>query len=162
MSQTGGNLESLLQEGTDKLVWSMPKLPILFRFDWEQIQFSGRLNKLDDGHRLLLLGDLGPLPFTAEQPQYRERLLQLLAWDAKGERIKFVLEPTRHRIYLMIDDLLDQKITGQYLVSSTITSLLHARPFIELAREVGWQHPTDETPKDFNVSPADMEKPKSS
>lgn len=159
--ETSRNLQALLQEGSDKLVWSMPKLPILFRFNWEQIQFSGRLNKVDNGHRLLLLGDLGPLPFTAERPNFRERLLNLLAWEAKGERVKFVLEPVRHRIYLMIDDILGEEFSGPDLVSSTIRSLLHAKPFIELAKEVGWQHPTDVTPKDFNVTPADMEKPTS-
>ncbi|MBL4906325.1 MAG: hypothetical protein JKX94_02660, partial [Sneathiella sp.] len=104
--QSGRNLEMLLKEGKDKLVWSMPSPPILFRFNWEKIQFSARFSRLDEGHRLLLLGDFGPLPYTAERPKFRERLLQLLAWEAEGEQVKFVLEPTRHRIYLMIEDKL--------------------------------------------------------
>lgn len=152
-SHAATDFEALLKEGNEKLIWAAPKSPLSFRFRWEKVVFSARLTIIEDKHRLVFLGNLGPLPYSAESPDYRERLLMLLAWKAEEERVKFVLDPSRHQMYLMIDDILEGDLTGTNLISSAITSLLHARPFLELAREIGWQHPTDTTPRDLNVIP---------
>ncbi|MEH6401975.1 MAG: hypothetical protein V7750_01290 [Sneathiella sp.] len=152
-SQTVTDFEALLKEGQEKLSWATPKSPLAFRFNWEKVEFSAKLSKVEDKHRLVFLGNLGPLPYSAESPDYRERLLMLLAWKPDEERVKFVMDPIRHQIYLMIDDILEGDLTGTHLISSAITSLLHARPFLELAREIGWQHPADTTPRDLNVVP---------
>ncbi|MEP5700429.1 MAG: hypothetical protein ABJN43_17525, partial [Sneathiella sp.] len=145
--------DTLISEGSDKLDWASPKAPMSFRFTWEEMVFSAKLVELGTSHRLRMLGDLGSLPFSAEKPKYRERLLNLLAWETEDKRIRFVLEPVRHRIYLMIDDHIDTELTGLTLITSAVESLLHARAYIELAREVGWQHPQDKTPRNFNVIP---------
>jgi len=152
-SHTTTDFEALIKEGNEKLVWAAPKSPLSFRFNWEKVEFSAKLSKVDDKHRLVFLGDLGPLPYSAESPDYRQRLLMLLAWKPDEERVRFVMDPIRHQIYLMIDDILEGNLTGTHLISSAITSLLLARPFLELAREIGWQHPTDTTPRDLNVIP---------
>ncbi len=145
--------DTLISEGSDKLNWASPKAPLSFRFTWEKMVFSAKLVEINASHRLRMLGDLGPLPFSAEKPKYRERLLNLLAWETEDKKIRFVLEPVRHRIYLMIDDHIDTDLTGLSLITSAVESLLHARAYIELAREVGWQHPQDTTPRNFNVIP---------
>lgn len=143
--KNSGSIEELIQEGDEKLVWLTPKAPLSFRFIWEKVLFTGKLTKIGDDHRLILLGDLGPLPFSAESPSFRERLLSLIAWHPE-ERMKFVLEPNQQRVYLMIDDILKQELSGNLLIASVVASLFHARPFIELAKEVGWQHP-DQPPR---------------
>ncbi|GEM_PF-1837906 len=154
-AQNSSRFDTLISEGSEKLDWAIPKAPLSFRFTWEKLVFSAKLDKVDDHHRLRILGDLGPLPFSAEKPKFRERLLNLLAWDTEDERVRFVLEPNRHEMFLMIDDRLDGELTGLKLITSAVMSLLHARPYIELAKEVGWQHPSDSIPKDFNVVPLD-------
>lgn len=138
-----GSFHSLIAESGEKLGWATPKAPLSFRFRWEKVQFSGKLSKIDEQHRLLLLGDMGPLPFSAENPDFRERLIKLVSWKP-AERIKFVLEPEHQRIYMMIDDILNGEISGTGLLASAVKSLFHARPFIELAKEIGWEHPADE------------------
>lgn len=141
-TEQGGNFHNLIEEGSEKLVWLTPKAPLSFRFQWEKVQFTGKLSKSGDDHRLLLLGDMGPLPFSAEDPGFRDRLLKLLSWKPK-ERIKFVLEPERQRIYMMIDDIIKKELTSKCLIASAVASLFHAHPFIELAKEIGWQHPSE-------------------
>jgi hypothetical protein len=146
------SFDRLISEGHEKLVWATPKAPLTFRFTWEKLVFSGRLSKLStDQHRLILLGDMGPMPFSAEDPAFRDRLLNLVAWRVSGERIRFAFEPVRHRIYLVIDDVLEGDLTGTRLISSSIQSLFHARAYIQLAREVGWRHPGDTTPHNLNI-----------
>ncbi len=145
-----GSFHNLITEGSEKLVWATPKAPLSFRFRWEKVQFTGKLNKVGEQHRLLLLGDMGPLPFSAENPGFRERLMKLVSWKP-AERIKFVLEPERQRIYMMIDDVLNGDISGSRLVASAVKSLFHARPFIQLAKEIGWEHPADEPKLTPNV-----------
>ncbi len=154
-AQNSSRFDTLISEGSEKLDWAIPKAPLSFRFTWEKLVFSAKLDKVDDHHRLRILGDLGALPFSAEKPKFRERLLNLLAWDTEDDRVRFVLEPNRHEMFLMIDDRLNGDLTGLKLITSAVTSLLHARPYIELAKEVGWQHPSDSVPKDFNVVPLD-------
>ncbi|MBL4740045.1 MAG: hypothetical protein JKY12_03575 [Sneathiella sp.] len=152
-THTPTDFDALIKEGIEKLVWATPKPPLSFRFSWEKVSFSAKLTKVGDKHRLVFLGNLGPLPYSAEDPDYRERLLMLLAWKPDEERIRFVMDPIRHQIYLMIDDILEGDLTGTHVISSAITSLLLARPYLELAREIGWQHPTDTTPRNLNVIP---------
>lgn len=142
-TEQSGSFHNLIEEGSEKLVWLTPKAPLSFRFSWEKVQFTGKLSQIGDEHRLLLLGDMGPLPFSAQDPGFRDRLLKLVSWRPK-ERIKFVLEPERQRIYMMIDDIIKKELTSQCLIASAVASLFHARPFIELAKEIGWQHPSDE------------------
>lgn len=151
--QKNAKFETLISEGSEKLSWAAPKAPMSFRFVWEKMHFSAKLDHLDSKHRLRLLGSLGPLPFSAEKPGYRERLLRLLAWNCDNDRVRFVLDPKRHHVYLMVDDHLPDEIIGLDLITSAVTSLLYARPFIELAKEIGWQHPSDTLPKDYNVIP---------
>ncbi|OUR76750.1 hypothetical protein A9Q83_13360 [Alphaproteobacteria bacterium 46_93_T64] len=145
VDQKPAKIEDLILEGSEKLVWLTPTAPLSFSFTWEKVIFTGKLTKVGEDHRLILLGDLGPLPFSAENPHYRERLLKLIAWQPE-ERMKFVLEPHHQRIYLMIDDILPKELTGILLIASVIASLFHVRPFVELAKEVGWQHP-DQPPR---------------
>ena len=100
---------------------------------------------------------MGPLPFSAENPGFRERLIKLVSWKP-AERVKFVLEPERQRIYMMIDDVLNGDISGTNLVASAVKSLFHAHPFIQLAKEIGWEHPADEPRLNPNmISRAEIE-----
>ncbi|WP_025899155.1 hypothetical protein [Sneathiella glossodoripedis] len=151
-TEQSASFNSLLEEGSEKLVWITPKAPLSFRFTWEKVQFTGKLSKTGSEHRLLLLGDMGPLPFSAEDPGFRERLLKLVSWKP-AERIKFVMEPQRQRIYMMIDDIIKRELTGQILIASAVASLFHARPFMELAKEIGWQHPADDPKLSPNIVP---------
>ncbi len=149
-TEQNASFHTLLEEGSEKLVWITPKAPLSFRFHWEKVQFTGKLSKVGEEHRLLLLGDMGPLPFSAEDPGFRERLLKLVSWKP-AERIKFVLEPHHQRIYMMIDDIIKRELSGQILVASAVASLFHARPFIQLAKEIGWQHPSDTPTEKPNI-----------
>ncbi|MFT6559691.1 hypothetical protein [Sneathiella sp.] len=151
--KTSTKFDNLIDEGSEKQIWVAPKAPLSFRFVWDRMHFSAKLDLIENNHRIRILGELGPLPYTAEKPNFRERLLHLVAWETGDPHIKFVLEPKRHHIYLMIDHLLEEDLTGLALLNSVVTSMLQVRPYIELAKEVGWQHPSDTTPRDFNVAP---------
>jgi len=155
ITENSASITDLIDEGHKKIDWAAPKAPLSFRFSWEKVIFTGKLSKIDDAHRLILLGEMGPLPFSAERPAYRDRLLSLIAWKTE-ERIRFVLEPQHQRVYLMIDDILSEELTGVALIASATASLFHAQPYMELAKEMGWQHPTQEVRPDLNVVSKDM------
>lgn len=148
--------EQLLEQSNSKLNTVIPRAPLSFRFAWESVNYSAQISELKGAHRLLLLADMGALPFSAEQPEFRKRLLALLAWDCNKERFKFVFDPKKHKIYLMMDDMMNREITGTDILSKIIATLIKARPFLELARDVGWVHPKDTTPQNINLVPKDM------
>jgi hypothetical protein len=140
--QENSTFDTLILEGAEKLVWITPSAPMAFQFEWEKVIFTGKLSKPGLEHNLLLLGDMGPLPFSAEDPSFRERLLKLARWQPE-DRVKFVLEPNRQHIFLMIDDVLEGDMTGKKLLASAVQSLFHVRPYLELAKDVGWKHPSE-------------------
>ncbi|GLQ07071.1 hypothetical protein [Sneathiella chinensis] len=151
-----GSFNTLLEESSEKLTWVTPTAPMSYHFVWEEIPFSAKLSKTGNGHRLIHLGYLGSLPFSAEHPQLRERLRGLLAWKDEKDHIRFVLEPKRQQIFLMIDDILEGELTGTRLIASSVKTLLNARPYMELAREVGWQRPSSPIPHKEAVLPDDQ------
>ncbi len=147
------NFDDLLTESNNKLTSVIPTAPLSFRFDFESINYSARISESEDAHQLVLLADMGHLPYSSELPEFRDRLLGLLAWDCDEETFKFVLDPKKHKIYLMLNGILKRDITGTDIIGEIIATIIKGRPFIQLAREVGWTHPEDTMPKSFNVMP---------
>ncbi len=143
------SFKSLIEEGGEKLVWISPTAPLTFRFTWQDIVFSGHLSGSGEAHRLLLLGDLGPLPFSAEDPGFRERLMELVRWNP-DDRAKFVLEPKRQHIYMTIDDVIKGELSGVKMIATTVQCLYHIRPYFEIARDVGWKPPIEKEREQIN------------
>jgi len=143
------SFSALIEEGGEKLVWIRPKAPLTFRFTWKDIVFSGHLSGSGEAHRLLILGDLGPLPFSAEDPGYRERLMELVRWQPE-DHAKFVLEPKRQHIFMTIDDVINGELTSVRMIASTIQCLYHIRPYFEIARDVGWKPPLEKEREQIN------------
>ncbi len=152
--------EALIAEGDEKLVWVAPTAPLTFQFKWENVVFSGHISNGGENHRLLLLGDMGPLPFSAEDPSFRERLMKLVRWQPEKDHARFVLEPKRQHIYLMIDDVLQGELSGIQMIASTTQLLFHIRPYLELARDVGWKPVVERSDEVINFIDT-PEKPKS-
>ncbi|MBT4710583.1 MAG: hypothetical protein HOB82_03535 [Alphaproteobacteria bacterium] len=109
-------------------------LPATFSFVWMDIQFDGLVQKddLNDGPpKLRLTGDLGSVPFTAEDASRRARLFALgylkLVDQARflvsdGSDIKFVHEKE-----------LDDPVTEMMVLGETAALLAQAKPYLEIA-----------------------------
>jgi hypothetical protein len=108
--------------------------PISFRFAWCRIPFAGRIERAGDRLRLRVAGDLGPVPYTAEGADVRQRLLSLIRWSRRGGDYAFVASE-RHHLNLVGETEIAEPITGSGVLTGVTRLLLAARPHIQLAGE---------------------------
>lgn len=69
--------------------------PFTFRFLWRDVPFSGALARHGAGARLTISGELGPLPFTAEAAQRRQRALRTITAACHWTELDWRLTPSQ-------------------------------------------------------------------
>lgn len=129
------DFDELLQTAQSGLARVMPTPPINFRFVWHQMGCVARVDKTDKGLRLRLVGDLGPVPFSAESPTTRDRLLELARWSTRSAGCRFAVSP-RRRLNLLGELPVAEPLTGVSILSAAVRFLVDVNPYVALAREV--------------------------
>ena len=72
------DLIKTMEEAKARLEQAAPKPPVSFRFRWQGQQYVGRVERAKDGGLTLkLLGDIGPMPYSAENAKQRQSWLSL-------------------------------------------------------------------------------------
>lgn len=128
------NFNALAEEAQSSLTRLAPKAPVDFRFRWQGLGFVAGVREVEDGARLRLLGDLGPIPFSAEAPGERRTLLELISWSNADGKCRFIVDP-RQRLTLLGEAPVPTPLTGAGIVASAVQFLLQAQPYIVLASE---------------------------
>lgn len=102
------------------------KFDFVFRF----IRFAARYEETTEGGHVKLVGDVGPLPFTAEAPAARAGLAQIVleASDVLGPSFRF----TQGRIVLGRDFAIERPVTASKLIGTVATFLVPAIPYLDL------------------------------
>lgn len=138
MSEAGESLPDLnlvLADADRRLTRLVPMPPINFRFQWQGIPFAARVVMTDDGAtRLRLVGDLGPIPYSAEDARRRDRLLSLIRWHAAARPCRFAVGQRQH-LNLLGDADVATPLTGTAIIAAATQLLLQARSHLDLAAE---------------------------
>jgi hypothetical protein len=138
MSEAGESLPDLnlvLADADRRLTRLAPTPPINFRFQWQGIPFAARVVVTDDGAtRLRLVGDLGPVPYSAENPRGRDRLMSLVQWRGAAKPCRFAMGQRQH-LNLLGDTDVAAPLTGTAIIAAAAKLLLQARPHLDLAAE---------------------------
>lgn len=132
------DFDKVLAEAENGLKRIAPKPPLTFGFHWRNNRFAARIEPVGDDYRLRLVGDVGPLPYSAESPSLRERLLRLVQWSNGQSSCRFTVT-SRRRLNLLMDSMLADPLTPTRVLSHATLALVRAAPFIELAEEM---HPS--------------------
>ncbi len=117
-------------------VESLEALPInpggLIQFDfvYAHIHFAARYEEGEQNGHLRLVGDVGPLPFSAESPSARAGLSQIMR--AAAEVLGPSFRMTQGRILLGHDVDVPRPVTAINLISAVARSLIPALPYLEL------------------------------
>ncbi|CAA7626787.1 conserved hypothetical protein [Candidatus Terasakiella magnetica] len=104
---------------------------VQFDFDFRDIRFVGRCREIGDHAQLKLVGDVGPMPFSAESPAARQGLGQIIEaanLHMGGENFR----TSQGRILLGNDLTFPAPITATGLVTAVSLFLLPALPYLEL------------------------------
>lgn len=109
-------------------------LPAAFSLIWMDIHFEGVV-QVDDDHggrpRLRLTGELGPVPFTAEDPGRRARLFALGKLELV-DRGRFQVS-NRSTITFIHEKELDAPVTEMVILGETVALLAQAKPYLKIA-----------------------------
>lgn len=104
---------------------------IQFDFGYRDIRFAGRMDQAEGRAHLKLVGDLGPLPFSAESPAARAGLIRIIesATSALGGE---AFRVAQGRILLGGDLDIPVPVSATGLVTSVARFLLPTAPYLEL------------------------------
>lgn len=101
-----------------------------FDFCYRNIRFAARYQESDEGGMLKLVGDVGPLPFTAESPAARAGLGHIVvhANDLLGSMFRFA----DSRIVLSTKAEVAKPLTATNVISAVSSVLIPATPYLDL------------------------------
>lgn len=104
---------------------------IKFDFDFRDIRFVGQLNQTEGMARLRLVGDLGPMPYSAESPAARIGLIRIV--EAANEHLgRGLFRVTHGRVLIGHDFDIPVPVTATGLICEVSRTLLPALPYMEL------------------------------
>ncbi len=124
--------------------------PANFSFIWMDIHFHGsiRFEERKGGRPWLTLsGNLGPVPFTAEDVGRRRRLFAL-GDAAIGENAQFKVSADADILFIHGAEL-PEPVTEMAVLGKTVTLLAEAKPFLEIAARRSPKPRKSEKPRRF-------------
>ncbi len=133
-SAAGGesiDLDGLLSSATDRMTRLDPEPPAVFTFWWRGTAFSARFERHGQGCRLVLDGNLGAVPYSAENRSHRDNLLALLGGPQTGVPGRFWAD-RRLRLHFATSAEVERRATGTTILGWT-TLLLRTAPWLEHA-----------------------------
>lgn len=102
--------------------------PIKFDFVCRGVRFAGFCD--DEANALKLVGDLGPMPYTAESPSARLNLTTIFA--AANDALGPCFRLSGGRILLGLDAVVRPPVDAVALIGAVAVALIPALPYLEL------------------------------
>jgi hypothetical protein len=135
VNETNLNLDQAKKQAEERLKSIEPQVPVDFHFSWRKINFTGLVDKDEQGTVLRLCGDLCPVPFTSESKAERQHLMSLLRWSDHGNRIRFASSESK-RFLLLAETHFEEPLTAGSIMTAVAAFLLRLRPYFHLARNL--------------------------
>ncbi|HKW54083.1 MAG TPA: hypothetical protein VJO12_10340 [Stellaceae bacterium] len=116
-------------------VGARPNGVLTFCFGFQDVPFQARSERRDGRPWLKLVGDLGSLPFSIENPRRRRRLLKVLHGAQAGTTLQWEVDQD-HRMRVIGEIELGLPLTPMAVIAGAATLLVHCRPYIDLVVKV--------------------------
>ncbi|MEQ8968109.1 MAG: hypothetical protein RID91_19990 [Azospirillaceae bacterium] len=109
--------------------------PLRYGFTVEGQRFAATATPIEPGFRLALAAELGIVPFTAEDPDIRARVLAIVAaLEARdGGRLRVALGPGQ-RLLAAGEWQVDAVMTPSALIAEAALTVIPFRPYLRLFR----------------------------
>ncbi|TAN70272.1 MAG: hypothetical protein EPN20_05775 [Magnetospirillum sp.] len=104
---------------------------IQFDFGYRDVRFVGRLEQAERHAHLKLVGDLGPMPFSAESPAARAGLARIIE-AGNADLGTALFRVTLGRVLVGCDIDVPVPVTATGLITSVTRFLLPTLPYLEL------------------------------
>ncbi|HYG90535.1 MAG TPA: hypothetical protein VD978_30245 [Azospirillum sp.] len=110
-----------------------PPQPSKLSFVVDGLPFHAAVSPDGDGAVCQIWAEVGHIPYTAQAPDRRRRLLAILRGIPKLERARFVVQ--EQKILLVSETRQEGVVTAEDLIHETVLLLQEARPFLRLLAE---------------------------
>jgi hypothetical protein len=104
--------------------------PLRFSFGFCDVPFQARAERKAGKPVLTLIGDLGVVPFSIQNPRQRRRLLMVVAAAQQDSSLLWEVTPD-HRISLTGEIDLNMPLTPTAVIAAATTLLMRCRSYIE-------------------------------
>lgn len=125
------DIDAVLEEAGESPVLSTGAGPVAFDFSFRFVRFAARLEAGGGGMQLKLVGDLGPMPFSAESPAARSGLARIVE-SGNSHLGAGCFKITQGRILMGGEIPVSLPLTAVGLVSGIIRFLGPATSYMEL------------------------------
>lgn len=115
---------------------ALESLPVnpggVFQFDFvfHDIRFALRYEEHEEHGSLRMVGDVGPMPFSAESPAARAGLNQIAA--AANQVLAARFRITLGRVVLGMEETVERPLTATKLIAQVAAVLVPAIPYLDL------------------------------
>lgn len=127
----GLNAVSMTADGVPCI--ARPPQPTKLTFVAAGLPFHAAVSPEGDGAICQLWAEVGHIPYTAQAPERRRRLLAVLRGVPKLERARFVVQ--EQKILLASESRHDGPVTAENLIYETVLLVQEARPFLRMLAE---------------------------
>jgi hypothetical protein len=100
-----------------------------FRFSYRQIPFAAQYRAERDPSKIDIVGDIGPMPFSAESALARIELQTVL--DAANAHLGEIFRIIEGRIQIVGEAMVTPPVTAVGLITAITHFLLKRRPYLE-------------------------------
>lgn len=109
-------------------------LPCRFTFKVYGFPFVAVIDDVEGQNRLRLIGDVGTVPFSAEDAAARERILKLIGWGEASDQCRFSCSSSG-RLAFLGETEVPQPLTGRNVVTALVKYILRTRAYFFLVAE---------------------------
>ena len=130
-------LHSLEIGAAGELALREPQFPLSFAFHWRKSEFQAEIGRGQSGLYLRLCASVAKVPFTAENPSERSRLLAIVTSPAETGSGKLEIE-NDHSVALCkkVDLPAGEGLTATGLVTYMSVVVLSPAPYLDLVAEL--------------------------
>lgn len=141
--------DEMLEHSRRQMEQVQPSMPTRVAFTWCNRNFTAHIDEAEKDAvkelRVRIIGDFGPIPFTAEDRSGRTKVTKLIEWH--GDFGDFRLVATaRNRMSIIGMRHFKGEADGLSLLSALVTHLSEMAPFVQIAEEIcnaaGMSNPT--------------------
>ena len=101
-----------------------------FDFTFHDIRFAIRYEEQDDHGALRIVGDVGPMPFSAESPAARAGLNQIIR--AANDVLNARFRVAQGRVVLGVEQQVAHPVSVTKLIATVAADLIPALPYLDL------------------------------
>ena len=127
----GLNAVTLTADGVPCI--ARPPQPTKLNFVADGLPFHAAVSPDGDGTVCQIWAEVGHIPYTAQAPERRRRLLAILRGMPKLERARFVVQ--EQKILLVAETRHDGAVSAEDLIHETGLLIQEARPFLRMLGE---------------------------